>query len=68
MNITEKLNKYVNDNGIEQFYIAQKTGLTEDTVSEMLNGNRRMLADEFLLICIALDIDPNIFRNRSAQM
>ncbi len=66
MSIVEKLNEYVNQNGITQIYIAQKTGLDEDTVSDMLNGNRRMLADEFLLICVALNIDPNIFRNKSA--
>lgn len=66
MNLAKKLNDYVNENDIKQIYIAQKTGLAEDTVSQMLNGNRRILADEFLLICTALNIDPNIFRNRSA--
>lgn len=62
MTIAEKLNEYVIQNGITQIYIAKKTGLTENSISEMLNGNRRMLAYEFLLICIALNIDPNIFR------
>ena len=52
MSIVEKLNEYVNQNGINQIYIAQKTGLAEDKISDMLNGNRRMLADEFLLICV----------------
>lgn len=66
MTIAEKLNEYVNKNGINQIYIAKKTGLTEDTVLQMLNGNRRILADEFLMICVALNIDPNIFRNKSA--
>lgn len=65
MKVVEKLNAYVNENDIKQIYIAQKTGLDEDTISEMLNGNRQILADEFLMICIALDIDPNIFRNNS---
>ncbi len=65
MKVVEKLNAYVNENDIKQIYIAQKTGLDEDTVSDMLNGNRQILADEFLMICIALDIDPNIFRNNS---
>lgn len=60
--INSQLNKYVADNGIKQVYIAQKTGLTADTVSKILNGSRRILADEFLLICTALDIDPNMFR------
>lgn len=63
MNIVDKLNRYINQNGIKNTYIAQKTGLTIETISDILNGERRILADEFLLICTALDIDPNIFRN-----
>lgn len=66
MSINERLNVYVSENGIKQVYIAKKTGLSPDIVSKMLNGNRRILADEFLLICNALNIDPNIFRNKSA--
>lgn len=66
MSINERLSVYVSENGIKQVYIAQKTGLTPDTISKMLNGNRRILADEFLLICNALNIDPNIFRSKSA--
>lgn len=66
MRINEQLNAYVSENGIKQTHIAQKTGLSPDTISKILNGNRRMLADEFLMICAALDIDPNIFRNKSA--
>ncbi|MBE6904336.1 MAG: helix-turn-helix transcriptional regulator [Ruminococcaceae bacterium] len=66
MKIKEQLNTYISENGIKQIYIAQKTGLTADTVSKMLNGSRRILADEFLLICNALNIDPNIFRNRTS--
>lgn len=67
MSINKHLNEYVTKNGIKQVYIAQKTGLTADTVSKILNGNRRILADEFLLICMALDIDPNIFRENKAS-
>lgn len=62
MSINEQLNKYVEENGIKQAYIAKSTGLSCDTVSKILNGNRRILADEFLLICTTLKIDPNIFR------
>ncbi|HZJ76003.1 MAG TPA: helix-turn-helix transcriptional regulator [Clostridia bacterium] len=67
MSINERLNEYVTTNGIKQSYVAQKTGLTADTVSKILNGNRRILADEFLLICTALAIDPNIFRVQKAS-
>lgn len=66
MNIADKLNEYITNHQIKQTYIAQKTGLTIETVSNILNGSRRIPADEFLLICTALDIDPNIFRNGTA--
>lgn len=66
MNINERLNIYVNENGIKQAYIAKKTGLSTDTISKILNGNRRILANEFLQICSVLNIDPNIFRDKSA--
>ncbi len=63
MNIINKLNEYIDEKGIKTAYISQQTGLTKETISDILKGNRRMLADEFLLICTALDIDPNIFRS-----
>lgn len=63
MNINERLNRYVEANGIKQVYIAQKTGMSSDTISKILNNNRRILADEFLTICTVLNIDPNIFKN-----
>lgn len=66
MNINEKLNMYVKQNGIKQSYIASKTGLSADTISRILNSNRRVMADEFLNICCVLKIDPNSFRSQSA--
>jgi len=62
MNINEKLNDYLKKRGMKQAYIVQKTGINADTISKILNGKRRIQADEFLSICFALDIDPNIFR------
>lgn len=70
MYINQKLNEYVTANGIKQIYIVQETGLSANTISKILKCKRRILADEFLTICTALNIDPNIFRvkptNKSA--
>lgn len=63
MTINEMLNDYVNKNGIKQVHIAQKTGIAVNIISKMLKGNRKIQADEFLRICTALNIDPNIFRS-----
>lgn len=62
MNISRLLSEYVERNGIKQIYIANKTGIPPDTISKILNNKRRMMADEFLEICFALNIDPNIFK------
>lgn len=62
MNINEKLNEYLKKRGMKQAYVVEKTGMNADTISKILKGRRRIQADEFLLICSALDIDPNIFR------
>lgn len=65
MTISEKLNDYISQNGIKQIHIAEKTGLSQDAVSRMLKGSRRILATEFLEICAALDLDPNLFRKKA---
>ncbi len=66
MNINKKLSEYISSRGIKQTYISQKTGISQDAVSRILNGTRRISADEFLSICAALEIDTNIFRNLGA--
>ena len=49
---------YIAKKGIKQCFISEKTGLSDDTVSKILLGKRRILANEFLLICKAIDV-PN---------
>lgn len=62
MSINQKLKQYVDEKGIKQSYIRQKTGLSADAVSRVLNSTRKLQADEFLSICAALELDPNYFR------
>lgn len=62
MSINERLNLIIQERGLKQAYIAQMVGMTDDCVSKILNGKRKMLADEFLKFCSALNIDPNCFR------
>lgn len=47
--------------GIKQAIICEKTGIRSDAMSAMLNKKRKMTADEFELICKALDKSPNDF-------
>ena len=66
MNINEQINNYVVENGIKQTFLSKETGMSKDTISKILNNNRRIMADEFLKICQALKIDPRTFYKKSA--
>lgn len=53
--------QYIKTMGFKQSVIASKTGLSENAVSAILNGKRKMSADEFAKICKAIGKEPNDF-------
>ena len=61
MKVYQKVSKYIIENGIKQKFISEKTGIAENTLSMILNGKRKMDADEFVEIIIALGVDANYF-------
>ena len=61
MNIEKAMGEYLKDKGIKQNHICEKTGLSQDALSRICNGNRKMTASEFLSICNVLDVDPRTF-------
>ena len=61
MNVQERVSEYVLNNGIKQSFIVEKTGLNKDIISAILNKRRKMTADEFEIICRALNKTPNDF-------
>lgn len=65
MKIYQKISLYINENGIKQRFISDKTGIPENILSMILNGKRKMDADEFVEIILALGVDANFFINVS---
>lgn len=61
MTVNAKLRAFVVENGIKQSYICEQTGMSADTVSRILNSNRKVTADEFLDFCLVLGLDPRDF-------
>lgn len=61
MNVQQRVAEYVQDNGIMQKFIAEKTGLSAVKVSNILNLNQKMTADELELFCRALKKQPGDF-------
>ncbi len=66
MNVNEKLRQFVEKEGIKQSYICEKTGMTADCVSRIMNSTRKITAEEFLEICTVLKLDPRDFFKKSA--
>ena len=62
MPIYMRFREILESRGIKQAHIVKVTGMSKDAVSNFLLGKRNLTAEEFLLWCQALDIDPNVFR------
>lgn len=63
MKIYQKISKYITENGIKQKYISEKSGIPENVLSMILNGKRKLDADEFVEIILVLGVDANYFIN-----
>ncbi len=67
MKVCDRLKLYITQNGLKQKVIAEKSGLTENQMSQILKGKRGISADEFEIICNAMNANPNdiylIFQN-----
>lgn len=61
MNVQNRISEYIRNAGIKQSVICKKTGIRTDTMSAIMTSRRKMTADEFEKICIALDKEPNDF-------
>lgn len=61
MVVQSKVAQYLEEHGIKQSWLAQETGLTDNMISGILNGKRKMTADEFVRICKAIGKNPNDF-------
>ena len=61
MVVQSKVAQYLEEQGSKQSWLAQKTGLTDNMISGILNGKRKMTADEFVRICKAIGKNPNDF-------
>ena len=57
-----RLKEIVESRGIKQSYICEKTGMSADAVSRILNGTRKITGEELLNLCELLDVDPRSLR------
>lgn len=63
MGVRENLSEYITKIGINQRHLSRVTGIAPNKICKILKGTRGLSADEFELICKAIDKDPSYFMN-----
>lgn len=59
MKVCDRLKLYIDKSGLKQKVIAEKSGFSENQMSQMLNDKRSISADELEIICNAMGTSPN---------
>ncbi len=61
MGVNEKLKQYLEEHGIKQSFLVEKTGMPHWIISNIINGNRKISANELGSIAKALNVSADIF-------
>lgn len=59
--IYKRLHEYIIRNDICQKSVAVDAGFTQAKLSQLLNGRRRLMIEDYMRICRALERDPRYF-------
>ncbi len=61
MKVYEKVREYIDGNGLKQKAVAEKAGISIVTFNAIMNGRRTLYADDLRAICLALNVNPEVF-------
>lgn len=61
--VRENIAAYVKQNGIKQKFIADNIGISPSAVSQFLNGDREISAEEYISICNLFRVSCDFFVN-----
>ena len=56
-----QIREYIIGNGMKLTAVAEKTGIPMNTFSAMMNGKRRITAEEYFAICSVLNVPLETF-------
>ena len=59
--IGARIKNYLNENGIKQTFLAQKSGLTDSIISDICIHDRKIDCIEYYRICKALNLPLDYF-------
>ena len=61
MHVYEMIDKYLSENGINHSIIAGKCNMSLSAFDAMINGHKKMYADDLRNICYILNVSPEKF-------
>lgn len=61
MEVNERIKKYLEEHGITQAFLVDKTGIPKGAMSNILNSKRNLTANELGKIAKALNVSADIF-------
>ncbi|MGE7114729.1 helix-turn-helix domain-containing protein [Lysinibacillus sp. NPDC047702] len=61
MKMHERIRQYILNNGLKINYVAEKSNIELKRFYRVINGETKLLADDFELICEGLGVAPEIF-------
>lgn len=61
MNVGKNIKLYLVTNGISQSFLSESTNIANNTLSNMLNGKRKITVEEYFKICDVLRKPYNFF-------
>lgn len=62
--MAQKIKQYIYEHGLELGSIAEKIGISVNTFSAMMNGKRKITAEEYMQICNALNVSLDFFAEK----
>lgn len=68
MLVYQKVKAYLIEYGIKQNTVARKCNMSTSTFSAMMNGKRKMYAEDLRAICYALNVSPEVFIDYQAKV
>ena len=61
--LNQRIKKFMEERGIKQSFLKDHLGMKASTVNALLNGNRKITAEEYFKICNALKVPLDYFKS-----
>lgn len=60
--INEVIATKIKQSGLKKNYVAEQVGITPSTMTRIITGKRKVMADELISFCSVLSVDISEFR------